>query len=168
MGSAQAHWQLSLQPLPWSYSIQFLSNVSGAFWGAVPLLELRVSICVRMSLCVGLLRGHLGFRQHSVSGGQTPYCFSQPDAMETPLPGTGVLGWGAWYGIGTSPSREELCSWDVLPGSQPSHMSTGPACFESLHLLLVSTWLLLHILSYSSIQLTIQIVLQVNCCINKL
>lgn len=75
--------------------------------------------------------------------------------METFLPGTGALGWGAWWEAGT-PHFSEMgtCAMEIsLPFLNHHTVSVGSVWSTSLSLLLVYMWLL-YILGYkSSIQL---------------
>lgn len=53
-----------------NHAAQFLLMCPGSFLALVSLSEFRVSACEKVSLCVGLLRGSLGFQQPSISPGQ--------------------------------------------------------------------------------------------------
>ena len=58
-----------------------------------------------------------------------PHWFLQPEVVGTYLPGTGTLGWGAWYGVGLFTPDVSLLSF------YPSHVVVGPAHSASVPVL---------------------------------
>ena len=54
-----------------------------------------------------------GFQKLSVSLGLNPQPFLQPEVMGTSLPGTGTLGWGAWYRAGTPHYSGRISAADI-------------------------------------------------------
>ena len=71
---------------------------------AIPLLELRGSESVQVSLCVGFLR-RTALGSSNFSHRLNPHWFLQSEVVETYLPVTGTLLWSAWCGAGTPQSR---------------------------------------------------------------
>ena len=55
---------------------------------------------VSLSLCMGPLRGLPGKLVVSVFHSLIPHWFSQIEVIGTYLPGTGILGWGPFVGLG--------------------------------------------------------------------
>ena len=79
-----------------------------------------------MSLCVGL-EELIGLQQFFH---QLNLCwFLQPEVVGIYLPGTGTLGWGAWYVSGAP------CSQDIPPEFLFTTNGLGPACSASVPLL---------------------------------
>lgn len=97
------------------------SCVSNTLQVTVPLLKPKVSACEQVSLCMGHLRGHLCFPQLSIPpDGQNPHCFSQPDVVGDPLPGTSILNWIDWFVAGVPHSSwGNLCGQGIPLSSQP-------------------------------------------------
>lgn len=68
--------------------------------------------------------------------------------MEVPLPGTGVLGWGAWCG---AELPDSLLGTSAVEASLPLSTTTcgcEASLFWVLILLPISMWLLLYTVSY--------------------
>ena len=76
------------------------TSATGAFQAATQVLELRGSESEQVSLCIGSLRV-TAWDFNSFFHQLNPCWFLQPEVVGTYLPGTGTLGWGAWYGAGT-------------------------------------------------------------------
>ena len=96
------------------------TSATGAFQAATQVLELRGSESEQVSLCIGSLRV-TAWDFNSFFHQLNPCWFLQPEVVGTYLPGTGTLGWGAWYGAGTPRSRD-------IP---PKFLSTTYVCGTS-------------------------------------
>lgn len=88
---------------------QFSSSLydPGAFKAAIPLLELRASVCGPVSFWLGPLRGRLSLQEPPVLPGWNPHCFSQSDVVRASLPSTGAVGSLARMGMGFFAPQEE-------------------------------------------------------------
>ena len=120
-GSEKGQW-----PLPAFLSRRKLSSCSSldarhfsAFQSATPVMEFR-AVSLSTSVCGFLKRNCLVLHLFLP---QLNHCwFLQPKVIETYLPGTGTLGWGAWCGAGTP------WSWGTLL----EFLSTRHVCGTSL------------------------------------
>lgn len=109
-----AHHIDNSSPCPENTQFSFSPYVSCAFLVAVTSLELRVSVCELVNLCMGPLKGP-GFQAELclTRQGQNPHWFSQPTVLGTPLPGTGALGWGVHCGAMTHRSSGGISTVDI-------------------------------------------------------
>ena len=87
---------------------------------------------VWVSTCVGSLRGTV-WESRSFFNQLNSHWFLQPEVMGTYHPGTGTLGWGAWYGAGTPHSRDippKFLSTTRVWGTSLFHVSTPPTSLD--------------------------------------
>ena len=96
---ASAHlfvWEKAvLQLLPWCQTFQFFLVCCWCLSSCYPGARAQ-SGWVWVSLCVGSLRG-TAWISRCFFHWLNPHWFLQPEIVGTYVPGTGILGWGAWW-----------------------------------------------------------------------
>ena len=120
-------WEKTVpQLLPWCQTHQFLPVRHWCLSNCYPSAGTQ-SKWVWVNPCVDSFRG-TAQDSSSLFYWLSPYWFLQSEGMGTYLPGTGTLGYGAWFGARAS------CSIDILPEYLPTTCGCGnsPFCVYSL------------------------------------